>query len=262
MCDSSTSLKFCRGCGERKPSTREFFDSDKSKADGLGTRCKTCRRVSRIRRSREGSLKSQVPEGQKLCMKCKQLFAATLENFSPSKKGRGGLFSWCKPCAKLNMRQRRPSPKPLPAVIPGKKRCSRCGEHKDANRKNFGPGARMTLGLHSWCKECMREAGRQFRQENPEKVAVDNQKRRARILDAPGKHTIADIKNKLRQQNEVCYWCKEPLILSGEGKYHIDHLIPLSRGGSNGPENIVCSCPSCNLSKNNRLPHEWIARLL
>jgi 5-methylcytosine-specific restriction endonuclease McrA len=34
-------------------------------------------------------------------------------------------------------------------------------------------------------------------------------------------------------------------------------VIPLDRGGSNGPENIVIACPECNHSKHNKLPHEW-----
>jgi 5-methylcytosine-specific restriction endonuclease McrA len=40
-------------------------------------------------------------------------------------------------------------------------------------------------------------------------------------------------------------------------KYHVDHVVPLSRGGSDGPENIVISCPRCNCSKSSKLPEEW-----
>jgi 5-methylcytosine-specific restriction endonuclease McrA len=34
-------------------------------------------------------------------------------------------------------------------------------------------------------------------------------------------------------------------------------VVPLSRGGSNGPENIVIACPTCNLAKKDKMPHEW-----
>lgn len=58
---------------------------------------------------------------------------------------------------------------------------------------------------------------------------------------------------KYRQQRGKCYWCKAPL---GD-VYHVDHVIPLSRGGTNDLSNLVLACPPCNLSKNDRLPHEW-----
>jgi hypothetical protein len=35
-----------------------------------------------------------------------------------------------------------------------------------------------------------------------------------------------------------------------------DHLIPLSRGGSNDWTNVVAACSPCNTRKGNRLPEE------
>ncbi len=32
---------------------------------------------------------------------------------------------------------------------------------------------------------------------------------------------------------------------------HVDHFIPLSKGGANKISNFVCSCHLCNISKNN-----------
>lgn len=32
---------------------------------------------------------------------------------------------------------------------------------------------------------------------------------------------------------------------------HVDHFIPLSKGGSNEVSNFICSCHLCNISKNN-----------
>lgn len=39
--------------------------------------------------------------------------------------------------------------------------------------------------------------------------------------------------------------------------WNIDHLLPISRGGSNAPSNLVLSCESCNLSKNNKTAAEF-----
>jgi 5-methylcytosine-specific restriction endonuclease McrA len=39
--------------------------------------------------------------------------------------------------------------------------------------------------------------------------------------------------------------------------YHVDHVVPLVRGGSDDPSNLVIACVPCNLSKGDKLPHEW-----
>ncbi len=41
-----------------------------------------------------------------------------------------------------------------------------------------------------------------------------------------------------------------------------DHLIPLSRGGTNDWSNVVTACSTCNTRKGNRLPEECGMRLL
>jgi len=46
------------------------------------------------------------------------------------------------------------------------------------------------------------------------------------------------------------------------GDYHVDHRVPIARGGSNGPENLVIACPDCNRRKNAQMPHEFAGRLL
>lgn len=67
-----------------------------------------------------------------------------------------------------------------------------------------------------------------------------------------------DIEVLIKQSKGVCWWCCAPCA----DTFHLDHRVPLSRGGANTIENIVVSCPSCNLRKNNRLPYEFNGRLL
>lgn len=77
--------------------------------------------------------------------------------------------------------------------------------------------------------------------------------RLARRVAAPGTFTFADVRCQFDVQGGRCYWCSRPL-----DRYHADHVIPLSRGGSNYPDNIVVACPSCNGSKHNKLAYsEW-----
>jgi hypothetical protein len=54
-----------------------------------------------------------------------------------------------------------------------------------------------------------------------------------------------------REARYRCGYCLSPELLSGL-PLTIDHLIPLSVGGSNEPENLWLACRSCNESKGNR----------
>jgi 5-methylcytosine-specific restriction endonuclease McrA len=40
-------------------------------------------------------------------------------------------------------------------------------------------------------------------------------------------------------------------------KLHVDHKIPVCRGGSNGFENLLTSCPPGNLSEGPKLLEDW-----
>ena len=103
-----------------------------------------------------------------------------------------------------------------------------------------------------------RERVKRYRQARPEKVLEWAHRRRAQKLSAPGQHTAEDIKAQRRRQRGKCYWCKEKIAGSG----HVDHVTPLSRGGNDGPGNIVIACPDCNLRKSNKMPGEFAGVLL
>lgn len=73
--------------------------------------------------------------------------------------------------------------------------------------------------------------------------------------DDSEKRQVVELIFTLRSSKDTkCYYCDEPLF--GK-KIHIDHIIPLSRGGRHCIENLCASCPSCNLSKNNKTPAEF-----
>src|SRR3546814_13360528 len=69
--------------------------------------------------------------------------------------------------------------------------------------------------------------------------------------DLGGEFTAEDIDAMLAAQKKKCWYCGTKLTA-----YHVDHRIPLARGGSNGPANLVIACPACNLSKGAKMPWE------
>ena len=70
--------------------------------------------------------------------------------------------------------------------------------------------------------------------------------RRIRKLNATGFHTLGEWENLKAQYNWTCPGCgkKEPKI-----KLEEDHVIPLTKGGSDNIENIQPLCRSCNAKK-------------
>lgn len=56
------------------------------------------------------------------------------------------------------------------------------------------------------------------------------------------------VKLRILGQSPWCHWCKIPLDAAAGT---IDHIVPLSRGGTNGPDNLVLACEPCNQGRGN-----------
>lgn len=60
----------------------------------------------------------------------------------------------------------------------------------------------------------------------------------------------------VRTSKEVtCYYCERPV--SGKTA-HIDHVIPLSKGGAHSIDNLCVACPHCNQTKLNKMLKDWV----
>lgn len=88
-------------------------------------------------------------------------------------------------------------------------------------------------------------------------ILVSSQNRRARVRSANGKIEASQIKELMSKQKGKCVYCKVKLLESSRGSYHIDHIYPLSKGGTNDIANIQLLCPPCNLSKHDKFPEEF-----
>lgn len=97
---------------------------------------------------------------------------------------------------------------------------------------------------------------------NPGKVLAVKHNRRAREKNLPGSHTASDVLALWEQQKHRCavQGCTNPITDSGKHRYHIDHVIPLAKGGSNHHGNLQILCQKHNSQKSDRDPIEWAQR--
>ena len=49
-----------------------------------------------------------------------------------------------------------------------------------------------------------------------------------------------------------CEYCRMHQSLQG-GTFHLEHIVPLSRGGASTEGNLALACPGCNLRKTDRV---------
>jgi 5-methylcytosine-specific restriction endonuclease McrA len=93
-----------------------------------------------------------------------------------------------------------------------------------------------------------RDRLKKHRAENPEMYRNYSGKRRALLLSARQFEVKVSELRKIMSQD--CFYC-------GSQAEHLDHVIPLSRGGLHKIGNLVAACKSCNLTKGAKTIMEW-----
>lgn len=93
-------------------------------------------------------------------------------------------------------------------------------------------------------REHLAEKKREWRQNNPELATQHDRNRRARKVQAEGSFTTKQFASLCNQHDNHCLCCGRKSI-----KLTPDHVIPLSRGGTDYIENIQPLCKSCNSRK-------------
>lgn len=95
---------------------------------------------------------------------------------------------------------------------------------------------------------------------NPEHVKALKANRRTRELEAEGEFTAADIKTLVKRQRGRCAY-HDHCGHSIKTGYHVDHIIPLARGGTNWPRNLQLTCANCNNRKHAKHPIDFAREL-
>ena len=94
----------------------------------------------------------------------------------------------------------------------------------------------------------IRNRRRKVRKPNPKRLTADA--RRAMLMATFG------------AQEGRCAYCDAALTtqspLDNWYRATLDHVVPLSRGGTNDPDNFVVACKPCNEAKGSMLPLEFV----
>lgn len=122
-------------------------------------------------------------------------------------------------------------------------------EWKQANPDKVLAGKRR---IHN--AEKGRLYAREWAKSHPEARRAAESRRRQRIrTDMTPEDILISVSYRQAIANDLCVYC-------GEAADSEDHVVPLSRGGTDHWWNLVRACQKCNSSKKDRLLEEWIDR--
>lgn len=93
-----------------------------------------------------------------------------------------------------------------------------------------------------------RQYSKSYRDRHPEIVTLSTKKRRERLNSIQGTFTLAEWNSLCDSYGNRCLKCGR-----GDVKLTIDHIIPISKNGSNSIDNIQPLCQSCNSSKGTKI---------
>ena len=149
-----------------------------------------------------------------------------------------------------------------------KKTCSKCHEEKPLS--GFHKEKKGKLGVRAECKECTKKRHSTYDTKEKYRKWVEKHKksgtivywnRRAgkvndRYLKRYGiieKLTGKELYERFSDVSNCCY-CGTEIT---HDNCHIEHINPVSNGGSNTIDNINFSCGRCNVTKNNKTDKEF-----
>lgn len=281
--------KRCSMCQEILPLER--FSVSKNKKSGYQSHCKECRRRTR------GPAKSVeiLPAGTKRCWDCREILEANEDHFAKSRSSKDGLQGRCKKCSVAYrqrnrdriLKQKKEHYRLNRETIRKKQSDAYYEKHDEfrAKAKEYYVQNRLrirqqqaeyrlrTLEQRNAYRQSRREwylqYNRQYYQNNKERESLRKKQWHA---SHPENGRLNEQKRRLRKRNlihqfsieqwQFCldYWNYKCAICGREDNLHADHWIPISSSSCPGTiiDNIIVLCISCNSSKHNKNPVEWL----
>lgn len=180
----------------------------------------------------------------KNCSKCGK--DKVLSEFGKFSRSKDGLKAWCKSCVKLYNVQHHQKNKT--------KHNEQSRAYHLQNKERMNALGRANAAAN---RERERERALRAYYKNPNKYKIRARAREMLLNSMEELVTPEEIEQMFIDQQGLCAYC-ECHISTG---YHIDHMLPLSRGGQGDWSNIALTCPFCNLSKKDSTPEEYVVRI-
>lgn len=200
---------------------------------------------------------------EKKCSKCN--ITKALNNFYKTKKNKDGYFGRCKDCTKKesgeyydknkDKKQKYIEKNKELIAKQNKQWYSKNKENANERRRKKYPQQRKDKKkeYNDKNKVLIKKAYLKRYANNKEYFYIQVHKRRSRInkvlLNDFTKNDWIEIKKFF--ENKCAYCGKENVVLEKE------HVISISKAGSNTKKNIVTACRNCNASKSNKALEEW-----
>ena len=270
-------MKTCKQCKIMQPETIEFFSISAKGKNGFNSKCRPCERE--YHKAKYVPTIPRADKGYKVCRKCKKTKLETNDFFAPSFSGKNGFYARCTICVKSDNISKYIRKRPIPKE--GYKICTQCKEEKTSTLEFFHKFKRGKDGLNPVCKTCAHQKQKNWIKTNPEKIKESRRKTAIKRKDKIRVYALQRYYNKLKKdpfyrarrniykrQKEIlgnkqysrtigCTGAELRRHLESQfqpgmnwenyGKWHIDHIFPLSVAFARGPESFKKACHYTNL---------------
>lgn len=224
--------KLCLRCQCNLPVTD--FSKHRGRPDGLQAYCKQCyRNANHVIRKRHAG-KEQTAPVEKHCGQCGETKPSSA--FYRDRHRPDGLYTNCRTCHRRNTDAWKAG------NLGAARKISRASYRRNATKKRAAARARYwATREHRLAKQAA------WKRENRARATALENVRRGRKAGAAGAASPVQIAARVAYYGGRCWLCRDPW-------QQIDHVKPISKGGSNWPANLRPACAPCNLAKNGRWP--------
>lgn len=200
----------------------------------------------------------------KICTKCQS--ELPLDRFHSN--GGGALRPYCKDCDKKDKKKRYDANPEKPIAYSREYRKNHLDHCRARDRaynlarkeqqKNYHKVYRKKYNLTH--REQINKYSSEWQRKHPENKKPTDLRRRARKQNLPNAFKQKDWTGCMNYWHGTCAYCGHQAGLFKETKITADHFIPIASIECPGtiPKNILPACRSCNSSKNNKNPIEWL----
>lgn len=211
-------------------------------------------------------------ENTKRCPKCNKI--KSIDAFYKNKSRKDGHSAWCKACDNTNNKKYVQNNREHMREYERYEYYKNHEDHKRRRKeyvdKNKEKVKQKQKEYYQKNREQILEYSRLYNQANKEKIRTRNKEyyeshkedfvfkareRKKKIKETKdGTITKESLNIMYETQLHKCAYCNSNLDELGK---HLDHILPLVKGGIHTLSNVHWVCPRCNLSKNDKTEEEW-----